>query len=87
MNSQDLNQEFLTLKDSAYRYAASLLRAPTEAEDVTQDLYERLWRRRLLIRRTGFRALVMTTVASTWDFSKHRSAFSIRQPTSFSPLQ
>ena len=25
MNSQDLNQEFLALKDSAYRYAASLL--------------------------------------------------------------
>ena len=62
MNSEELNIEFLKHKDSAYRYAASLLRAPMEAEDVTQDLYERLWRRRLLIRRAGFRSLVMTTV-------------------------
>ena len=62
MNSEELNIEFLKVKESAYRYAASLLRAPTEAEDVTQDLYERLWRRRLLVRRAGFRALVMTTV-------------------------
>ena len=62
MNSEELNIEFLKVKESAYRYAASLLHAPTEAEDVTQDLYERLWRRRLLVRRAGFRALVMTTV-------------------------
>ena len=62
MNSEELNIEFLKVKESAYRYAASLLRAPTEAEDVTQDLYERLWRRRLLVRRAGFRALAMTTV-------------------------
>ena len=62
MNSEELNIEFLKVKDSAYRYAVSLLRAPMEAEDVTQDLYERLWRRRLLIRRAGFRSLVMTTV-------------------------
>ena len=62
MNSEELNIEFLKHKDSAYRYAATLLHAPAEAEDVTQDLYERLWRRRLLVRRAGFRALVMTTV-------------------------
>ena len=62
MNSEELNIEFLKHKDSAYRYAATMLHAPAEAEDVTQDLYERLWRRRLLIRRAGFRSLVMTTV-------------------------
>lgn len=62
MNSEELNIQFLEVKDSAYRYAVSLLHDTTEAEDVVQDLYERLWRRRLIIRRVGFRALVMTTV-------------------------
>ena len=62
MNSEELNIEFLKVKDSAYRYAVSLLHDTTEAEDVVQDLYEKLWRRRLLIRRVGFRSLVMTTV-------------------------
>lgn len=62
MNSEDLNIEFLGIKDAAYRYAVSLLHDPAEAEDVVQDLYEKLWRRRLLVRRTGFRSLVMTSV-------------------------
>ena len=62
MNSEELNIQFLEVKDSAYRYAVSLLHDTTEAKDVVQDLYERLWRRRLIIRRVGFRALVMTTV-------------------------
>ncbi len=62
MNSEELNIEFLTLKDSAYRYAVSLLHDPILAEDATQDLYEKLWRRRLFIRRSGFRSLVMTSI-------------------------
>ena len=62
MNSEELNIQFLEVKDSAYRYAVRLLHDTTEAEDVVHDLYERLWRRRLLIRRVGFRALVMTSV-------------------------
>lgn len=62
MNSEELNIQFLEVKDSAYRYAVSLLHDTTEAEDVVQDLYERLWRRRLIIRRVGFRSLVMTSV-------------------------
>lgn len=60
MNSDLLNIEFLKVKDAAYRYAAALLHDSVEAEDAVQDLYERLWRRRLLIRSTGFRALVMS---------------------------
>ena len=62
MNSEELNIEFLALKDSAYRYAVSLLHDPILAEDATQDLYEKLWRRRLFIRRSGFRSLVMTSI-------------------------
>lgn len=62
MNSEDLNREFLALKDAAYRYAVSLLHDRTLAEDATQDLYEKLWRRRLFIRRSGFRQLVMVSI-------------------------
>ena len=62
MNSEQLNIEFLSVKDAAYRYAVALLHDTAEAEDAVQDLYERLWRRRLLLRRLGFRSLVMTSI-------------------------
>lgn len=61
MNSEQLNIEFLRVKDTAYRYAVSLLHNPAEAEDLVQDLYEKLWRRRLLLRQSGFRSLVLTS--------------------------
>ena len=61
MNSEQLNREFLDVKDAAYRYAVALLHNVAEAEDAIQDLYERLWRRRLFLRQRGFRSLVMTS--------------------------
>ncbi|MBR5891853.1 MAG: hypothetical protein IKZ18_07450, partial [Bacteroidaceae bacterium] len=51
----------MNVKDAAYRYAVSLLHNPTEAEDLVQDLYEKLWRRRLLLRQSGFRSLALTS--------------------------
>jgi len=62
MTAQELNTEFVEVKDAAYRYAASLLHSRSEAEDLVQDLYEKLWRRRLLVRRKGFVPLVMVSV-------------------------
>ena len=62
MNSEELNREFLANKDAAYRYAVTLLHDPVLAEDATQDLYEKLWRRRLFIRCNGFKALVMVSI-------------------------
>ena len=62
MNSERLNIEFLSVKDTAYRYAVALLHDTVEAEDAVQDLYERLWRRRLFLRQEGFRSLVMTAI-------------------------
>lgn len=62
MRSEELNREFLLVKDAAYRYAVSLLHDAVVAEDLTQDLYEKLYNRRLFIRQTGFRSLVMTSM-------------------------
>ena len=62
MTAQELNTEFVEVKDAAYRYACSLLHNREEAEDLVQDLYEKLWRRRVLIRHKGFVPLVMTSV-------------------------
>ena len=62
MNSEELNIEFLSIQDTAYRYAASLLCDYHEAKDAVQDLYERLWRRRLFLRKSTFRPLVMTSI-------------------------
>lgn len=62
MRSEELNREFLTIKDAAYRYAVSLLHDPMLAEDATQDLYEKLWRRRLFIREGTFRQLAMVSI-------------------------
>ena len=61
MTTQELNTEFVEVKDAAYRYACSLLHNKEEAEDLVQDLYEKLWRRRLLVRHKGFVQLVMTS--------------------------
>lgn len=61
MTAQELNTEFVEVKDAAYRYAASLLHNREEAEDLVQDLYEKLWGRRLLVRKKGFVPLVMVS--------------------------
>ena len=62
MTAQELNTEFVGVKDAAYRYAVSLLHNRSEAEDLVQSLYEKLWRRRLLIRQKTFVQLVMVSV-------------------------
>lgn len=62
MNSEEFNTEFLKIKDSAFRYALSLLRDRPAAEDAAQDLYEKLWRRRLIIGRDRFPALAMVSM-------------------------
>lgn len=62
MTAQELNTEFVEVKDAAYRYAASMLHNREEAEDLVQDLYEKLWGRRLLVRKKGFVPLVMVSV-------------------------
>ena len=40
------NELMLSTKDVAYRVALSLVGNAADAEDVTQDIYEMVWRRR-----------------------------------------
>lgn len=83
MNSEEINREFIRFKDAAYRYAVSLLRDREEAADATQDLYERLWQRRLFIRRNGFESLVMVSIRNIClDRIKAR-----RRGRQFTPLE
>ena len=46
MAQRDFNDIYLGLQDNIYRLAVSLVGGREEAEDVVQDLYERLWRKR-----------------------------------------
>ena len=74
MNAEEFNSEFLKHKDVAYRYAAQLLHDRTSAEDATQDLYEKLWRRRFFIRSAQFRSLVLVSIRNIClDELRHRS--------------
>lgn len=74
MNVEEFNSEFLKYKDVVYRYATQLLHDRTAAEDATQDLYEKLWRRRFFIRSAQFRSLVLISIRNIClDELRHRS--------------
>ena len=74
MNIEEFNNEFLQFKDTAYRYAVALLHDSSAAEDATQDLYEKLWRRRLFIRRGRFKSLLLVSIRNIClDMLRHRS--------------
>ncbi len=43
MEQKDFNQIFLSNKDKVFRYARTILCDYHEAEDITQDIFEKLW--------------------------------------------
>lgn len=43
MEQKDFNKIFISLKDKVFRFARSILADTAEAEDVTQDIFEKLW--------------------------------------------
>jgi RNA polymerase sigma-70 factor (ECF subfamily) len=49
MVHKDFNTTYLAMQNRIYRLAASITGSSAEAEDIVQDLYERLWSRRLLM--------------------------------------
>lgn len=46
MKQKDFNEIFLSLKDKVFRFARSILSDSAEAEDITQDIFEKLWLRK-----------------------------------------
>lgn len=43
MEQKDFNKIFDSLKDKVFRFARAILADTAEAEDVTQDIFEKLW--------------------------------------------
>ena len=46
MNQREFSEKLLPMKQLIFRYALGLVGAREEAEDITQDIYARLWERR-----------------------------------------
>lgn len=46
MNKKEYNNIVFELKDKVFRFARTLLNNSDEAEDITQDIFERLWLKR-----------------------------------------
>lgn len=46
MNQREFADKLLPMKQLIFRYALGLVARRDEAEDITQDIYERLWERR-----------------------------------------
>jgi RNA polymerase sigma-70 factor (ECF subfamily) len=47
MTQTDFNTTYLAMRNRIYRLAVSITGSSAEAEDIVQDLYEKLWSRRL----------------------------------------
>lgn len=58
----DFEAEALSHLDSVYRFALWLSGNPAEAQDLTQETYERAWRARAGFTRTNMRAWLFTIV-------------------------
>ena len=43
MEQKDFDEIFISLKDKVFKYARAVLSDTAEAEDVTQDIFEKLW--------------------------------------------
>jgi RNA polymerase sigma-70 factor (ECF subfamily) len=70
MVQTDFNTTYLAIQDRIYRLAVSITGDRSEAEDIVQDLYERLWRRRLWI--VGFQNPVAYILTAARNMSLDR---------------
>ncbi len=63
MNEQDFEREVLKNKDKMYRFALSFLKNTTEAQDIVQEIFLKLWQTRFEIReKRNIEAWSMTLV-------------------------
>lgn len=49
MAQKDFNEIYLGMQDRIFRLAAGIVGSRADAEDIVQDLYEKLWRKRVFI--------------------------------------
>lgn len=49
MAHRDFNQLYIEMRTHIYRLSAGITGCGDDAEDIVQDLYEKLWRRRLVV--------------------------------------
>ncbi|HIW98070.1 MAG TPA: RNA polymerase sigma factor [Candidatus Tidjanibacter gallistercoris] len=63
MDQAEFSARLIPMKDKIYRFARAILSDVSEAEDVTQDIFERLWAQRSSLERyTNLDAFVMVSV-------------------------
>lgn len=63
MNQSEFSTRLLPMKDKIFRFARSIVSDEAEAEDITQDIYEKLWvRRDALEQCTNLEGFVMSSV-------------------------
>ncbi|WP_295937220.1 RNA polymerase sigma factor [uncultured Alistipes sp.] len=76
MEEFEFNKQVVPLRDRMFRYARSLLLSAVEAEDVTHDMLERLWRDRdSLGRCRNIDSFVMSSVRNRcYDLLRQRRA-------------
>ena len=62
MKEREFNQTIIPLGDKMYRFALSIVGCGPEAQDVVQDVMERLWRGRADLQPANLEAFVMRSV-------------------------
>jgi len=63
MNQSEFSTRLLPMKDKIFRFARSIVSDEAEAEDITQDIFEKLWvRRETLEQCTNLEGFVMSSV-------------------------
>ncbi len=63
MDHGEFSARLLPMKDKIFRFARSIVSDHTEAEDITQDIFEKLWVRRTSLKEcTNLEGFVMSSV-------------------------
>lgn len=63
MNHTEFSARLLPMKDKIFRFARSIMSDEAEAEDITQDIFEKLWVRRISLDEcTNLEGFVMSSV-------------------------
>lgn len=75
MDQAEFSARLLPMKDKIFRFARSIVSDEAEAEDVTQDVFERLWLRRVTLGGcANLEAFVMSSVRNLcYDRIRRRS--------------